>query len=389
MADYLGMGEETSLSQISLNQTEQRARIANTQATTRHTDATSGYLSELSRGARIQGDQAQLEYDVDAKIKGLNEIAQEGNNPEQLTPMEQLTRDADLYMKAGLVRKGTDLLKAATTMTSQMATAAAKTVQAQAQKEQAQAKAYEKYAALLSNAKTPQDWETAKEMAAAEFGPDAASQMNKLGEFSPAKARLLSDSLLKKKDALAEANRARRTEIYEKTQETVQEKNRATAEAARKRGDLERDREERLAKVGGTKGGRGTTEKPAGMPSKAELTGVEGQLKELNLPTDSGTTGEIAQEARKLWKNNPGLTPEMAAAQVIQNKIRNKDLVPGQNDTNFWGNEVKGKGQAFSANRPVALPSDPKKFIKGQYYQTPQGVVRYVDGVNDELVGDK
>jgi hypothetical protein len=379
MADYLGMGEESGFPQQLLNQQQQLAGIANTKATTQHTLASSDYISNLSREAATRGDMAQLEFDTDKQIADLNAISQGDSGPQD--PMDQLTRDAGMYFKAGLVKKGTDLLKAASQITSQQATATARVIQASAADEKAKMQSMDKILGALGAANDDASWEEAKRVIA-EVDPKAAATVQKMGAYSPEKAAYYANATTAYKDRMKAENDARRTNAYEAA--TGDE---AARRAAQTRIDeaklaLARQREARLAKTGGKAGN-----KPAGMPSKAEVTGATDQLKELGIEADDSTAQEVAQQARIRWKSNPGLTPSMATTQVIQDMIKTGEVTPGKKEPGFLGfGERQTKGTVFSASKAVPLPPSPDKFVKGQYYQTEKGIVQYVDGVHDKII---
>jgi hypothetical protein len=377
MADYLGMGEDSGFPQQLLNQQKDLATIANTKATTQHTLASSDYISNLSREAATRGDMAQLEFDTDKKIADLNAISQ-GDGPQD--PMESLTRDAGMYFQAGLVKKGTDLLKAASQITSQQATAAARVMQASAAEEKQKTASLDKIHKMIGAATDDASWEEAKK-AIVEEDPKAAPMVQKLGAYSPEKAAYYLNATAAYKDRMKAANDSRRTNIYESAKGDEAARRKALTGIDQAKLELARQREARLAKTGGKTG----SDKPAGMPSKAELSETSDQLKAIGVEGDDSTTQEVAQQARILWKNNPGITPAMASSQVIQTMIKSGEITPGKKEEGMFGDK-QTKGTVFSATRPVPLPPSPDKFVKGQYYQTEKGIVQYVDGVHDKII---
>lgn len=137
---------------------------------------------------------------------------------------------------------------------------------------------------------------------------------------------------------------------------------------------LKRERETRLAKNGGSK------LKPAGMPGKSEIVVAERLLENLGFEgaelEDAAT--DIAQEARRLWKANPAITPQEAMAQVVLQKQQSGDIVPGRKSQILSLDPKFGRsGKAFSPLRPAPAPTSPKDLVVGQYYTTQRGIAKW------------
>lgn len=379
MADFLGMGEQTSFPVQLTEQRQALANLANTQATTEHTQASSGYISALAREANLRSDQAQIELDVDRKLAALSE----GQEGQEQDPMGVLTRDANAYLKAGAVKKGTDLLKAAADINQKQSAAAARGIQAQAAKEKADIANAQKIATMLGNVTNEEEWNSVKDLMR-QMSPESRAAVDKLGAYSPEKAAGLQRAMTSWKDRKMAENAEKRTSIYEQIKDNQAKRDAAAAENAKERNQIQKNREERLAKQGGRVG-----QKAAGLPTKAELADAGNQLKNFNITADESDVMEIAQEARIRVRNNPGVTPSMATAQVIQERIRKGDIQPGKVEPGMlWGTN-KTPGQIFSPTKPQQLPSasKPEDLVKGQYYQSPKGVVKYLGDKKFAVVG--
>lgn len=402
MADFLGMGADSSFGNELNRQRMDLARIAQTRAATQHQLATTDYLGAMTRETENRARTAQLEFDANEKIAGMLTIAQEG--VEQPDPVTALNTIANTYIKSGLVKKGTEILKTTSAINAQQATAAARQTAADAAKQKATMAMVEKYSSMLGGVEDQAGWDFIKE-AMVEDDPEAQKWASRMGDYTPEKASALRAAMTKYKDKAWVENAKARREVYERVQnaraeQITQKKNIDAAKL-----DLDRQREARMAKEGGDREARlrqnsddrrnKPTKDPkaptaAGMPTKQEIGVVETQLKSLNVKGDPADYNEIAQEAKIRVKANPGLTQATAAAQVIQERIASGDITAAGTKPRVAALPILGNkdvpGAIFSKNKPAPLPKSADGFVKGQYYQTSKGIVRYVDGVNDELV---
>jgi hypothetical protein len=393
MADYLGMGEETSFPQQLLNQQRQIAQIAQTRATTQHQLATTDYLGAMTRETENRARVAQLEFDANEKIAGLMSIAQEGQE-EEVDPVTGLNTIAQTYIKSGLVKKGADILKTTAQITAQQATAAARQTAADAAKQKASMAMIEKYSSMLGGVEDQAGWDFIKQ-SMVEDDPQAQKWASKMGDYTPEKASALRAAMAKYKDKAWVENAEKRREIYKGVQEAREAQIRSKTAVDKEKLAIDQARERRLAKEGGDREARlkqsaedkknkpaGKPAAAAGMPTKAEIAVVEEQLKTLNVKGDPADHGEIAQEAKIRAKANPGLTQASAAAQVIQERIASGDITPATTKPRVDKLPILGNktvpGQVFSKAKPATLPAKLEDAVKGQYYSTAKGVHKYL-----------
>lgn len=146
--------------------------------------------------------------------------------------------------------------------------------------------------------------------------------------------------------------------------ESLRSLRKAQKEVAVKRADAYVARTERTAKAGPIS---------VGTPSRGELDAVRGSLRQLGIKLETDVADAAAQtlaeQARKLWKNNYGYTPDMARARVIQEAVDRGEL-----QVNSWSKDTYTP-KPGSVSRPVPLPGSTDKLTKGQYYQAPSGAV--------------
>lgn len=397
MADYLGMGEQTSFPTQLRDQQMAVARIAQTRAQTAHQLATTDYLGAMTRETENRVRLSEMEQDANEKIAGLMSIAG-ADNEEQVDPITGLNTIANTYIKSGLVKKGVDILKQTSAITAQQATAAARQTAADAQKQKANLAMVEKYSSMLGGVEDQAGWDFIKQ-AMVEDEPEAQKWAERMGNYTPEKASALRSALTKYKDKAWVENAEKRREIYERVQNARTEQIRAKKDIDREKLAIDQARERRLAKEGGDREARlrqsaedrkNAKKDPkapkaptaAGMPTKAEVSVVEDQLKALNVKGDPTDYNEIAQEAKIRAKANPGLTQASAAAQVIQERIQTGDITAATKKPRVAQLPILGDkdvpGMIFSASKPAALPSKLEDAVKGQYYSTAKGVHKYL-----------
>jgi len=390
MADYLGMGEETSFPTQYLGQQRAMADIAHRRASTQHQLATTDYIGAMTRETENRVRMNELEQDANEKIAGLSAIASEGME-ERVDPVARLNQIANTYIQSGLVKKGAEVLKQASTITSQTALAAARQTQAAAAKQKADMQMVEKYSKMLGGVEDEEGWELIKG-SIMEDEPQMKQWVDKLGAYSPEKAAAMQSAMTSYRDKAWAANARARTELYAKIRGASVAQGDTRIAISKEKLALEKQREARLAKEGGDRGARADRKAAAGpagrapkaptavgMPTKAEISLVEDQLKALNVSGDLTDHQEIAQEAKIRWKANPGLAPAQATAQVIQERVQSGDITEGKTEKKFFGlREHKVPGKVFSKAKPVGLPAAIEDAVVGQYYQTPKGVHKYL-----------
>jgi hypothetical protein len=395
MADFLGMGADSAFGNELNRQQMDLARIAQTRAATRHQLATTDYIGAMTRETENRVRNAELEADAGEKIAAMMAMAQEGTEA-PVDPATALNTIASTYIKGGLVKKGAEILKQASAVTAQQAVAGARTTAAAVAKQKADMAMIEKYSSMLGGVEDQAGWDFIKE-SILEDEPEMQKWVGRLGDYTPEKAGALRAAMAKYKDKVWAENARKRTEIYERLQGARTDATKTQSELRKQKLDLERQREARLAKEGGDRSARadrkaeGKSTKPktptaAGMPTKAEISMVEDQLKALNVKGDPADNQEIAQTAKIRWKANPALTPAQATAQVIQDKMKNGEITAGSETKGILGTGIGKKkipGEVFSKAKPAALPAKLEEAVVGQYYQTPKGVHRYLG--NDEF----
>ena len=143
--------------------------------------------------------------------------------------------------------------------------------------------------------------------------------------------------------------------------------NRARKDATERRVAVTEAREERLAKAGAA----GTGEKAVDMPRNSEVEAVRGIFKSLKIKLDDDTAStaaqEFAEQARILWKRNPGLSAGEARTKVVQ-----EALARGELEADTW-TDTTYKPKPGSVSRPVDAPQDAKAYREGLYYRAPDG----------------
>lgn len=146
--------------------------------------------------------------------------------------------------------------------------------------------------------------------------------------------------------------------------------------------DLERQREERLAKQGG---GKAIT-----APSQQEQSQAERLVKQDFSGMESRDAKDaaysIAAEARALRRANPALDANQALQQAYAAAKAAGDF---QTDEGFGGIGIKKKttytGRGKTPDLPASLPPKKAALQKGRYYTNPQGQVARWNGTGFEL----
>lgn len=239
------------------------------------------------------------------------------------------------------------------------------------------AKTLDRIANIYGSAKNEQDWAAANMMIAQQF-PDFDNPLAKI-PFSPEAARLASEQALSQKDKLtlkikaaaaaSEDSLRKAREGYLTTRADLLERQTADRE----------HRTELLEKTGGKKG----VDKPVGSPSSGDVKGASNLLKGAypNLPKEDldAAAYQIAGEAKRMAKENPGLSMSVAMSRALA--AAQKDGYFETTDKMFgWSKSTRYNSAGRSAETALPAPAD-RKFQAGRYYQTPKGVMKF-DGTS-------
>lgn len=336
-----------------------------------HEQTTTRYNNSMAQKAELESQQA-LKFQQLMQQQGLG-LQQVGTAED---PVAQLTSIANLAFQAGNVKMGTELADKA----SLIARRRTQDDKSLADIEKGEFETNIKGAKLageLANGVTDQaSWDRANatfELLTGTPSPYANAP------YSPELVKTVQSSMITAQQRLTADYQSREHERKKAHDKAVEQTANANLGLRKQELTLKRERETRIAKEGGTK------LKPAGMPLKSEVANATALLEGMNITEgdiDMAAT-DVAQEARRIWKANPAVTPQEAMAQVIGQKLRAGDLMPGKK-TGWFDTELDSKGRVFSPLRPANAPSSKDDLVKGQYYRTARGVAKW-DGKNFTL----
>jgi len=325
-----------------------------------HTQATTRYNNSMAAKAEEETSQAQ-------RLQAL--MQQEGASPQQIgsvqDPAAKLMNLSNLAFRAGSVKMGTELAGKASEIQRRQVLNEQSLSTIEKQELESNLKLSQLARELSKGATDQISWQKANatfEMLTGQKSPFAAMP------YSPELVGTIQNSMITTEQKLrAEYNAAEHERKVARDKQDAIDK--ALTRGLRSAElELKRGREARLAKNGGSK------MKPAGMPTEREVDEARNLLKDMGLPKGDldDVAEEVAQEARRMWKNNPALTPKEAIAKVLFDKQKSGDLVPGESNM-----IMPNTGKAFSPLRPMANPGSKEKLVPGQYYTTPRGVARW------------
>lgn len=331
-----------------------------------HTQATTRYNNSLANKMDQEAAQAQRLQEL-MQQTGLG-ATQVGTVQD---PAARLSQLGSLSIQAGNVKQGAELLDKASQIDLRRTTELGKLATIEKQEFETNMKLVQTAQQFLAGATDQQSWNQSN--AAFQLTTGQASPFAGM-PFSEALKQTLNDGFTTTATRLTADYRQKEYDRKKAANESAAGARASTLDIRRETLKLQKQREIRLAKAGGK-----DKTKPAGMPSKAEVAVVDGLLDGMGLSADDrvGLADDIAQEARRLWKNNPALTPKEAAARVLMQKQESGELVPGEKQ-GFLGKLLNDKsGKVFSPLRPAPPPKSAAEAVKGQFYQTPRGLAKW------------
>lgn len=235
----------------------------------------------------------------------------------------------------------------------------------------------DRIANIYGSATNEQEWAAANMMIAQQF-PDFDNPLAKI-PFSPEAAKMASAQALSMKDKLG-------LKIKQQTADSEESLRASREDYLATRADLLRrqvaDRERRteiLEKNGGKKG----VDKPIGSPSTGDVKAAGNLLKSAypDLPKEEAGAAayQIASEAKRMAKENPGLSMSVAMSRALASA--QKDGYFEVTDKMFgWSKSARYNPAGKSPETALPAPAD-RKFKADHYYQTPKGVLRF-DGTS-------
>lgn len=200
--------------------------------------------------------------------------------------------------------------------------------------------------------------------------------------YSPELIKRLSNSVLTEK-AQIELDLRRRdlnSKMADRADAAATRKSRLSLEERRVAAIEER--EARLAKAGGGKPMAGASKTAVGAAARLIVNGLfPGQTLD-DLPEDAANeislgAKTIADEAKKLQRNNPALTETEAIAQAFANSKRDGDWELTKRKlfapSTWGGDSAKFRGFGKTPQAPMAVPEKASDLIAGRYYQNAKG----------------
>lgn len=239
------------------------------------------------------------------------------------------------------------------------------------------AKTLDRIANLYGSATNERDWAAANMMVAQQF-PEFDNPLAKV-PYSPEAARMASAQALSMKDRLGLKIKAA-TAASEDSLRKAREGYLTTRADLLERQTADRERRtEILEKTGGKRG----VDKPVGSPTSGDIKGAASLLKSAypDLPKEdvSAAAYQIAGEARRMAKENPGLSMSVAMTRAFA--AAQKDGYFETTDKMFGlGKSVRYSTAGRTPEAAIPAPAD-RKFQAGRYYQTPKGVMKF-DGTS-------
>ena len=354
----------------------------------------SAALEDMQRIAQTQGQQLQnqkagVELQEQQRMTALAQ--QEGQSGK--SPVEQMEDMATLAMRSGFVSSGSKLAGDAATIRLKQA----QTQQNDARKFQEQATAAKTQLTmveqLLSGVKDQESWDAANSL----FESMTGSKSPFAGmEYHPAIVAQLQNSTLTVKDKLDLAIKQQNANTHAAAEASAASFRDFRRGILKQQVDIARQREGRLAKVGGKAG-------DVGVPVKGELDHASDQISKAypNLPQDevNNAAYSIASRARAIRKSTPGLDADTALDRALAEANQSGEFktlndnykimgvaIPGteKSTTHFT---KSGKGPTPIPGKAIPLPANPSaaNLKKGQQYQAPGGQIGTWNGSSFDI----
>lgn len=290
------------------------------------------------------------------------------------SPSSAIMRMAGAAARAGDPKSASEMLLRAAQLQSQTARQSASAAAARTSLVNAQVKMADRYATLIANVRSQEEFDTANAIFAREFPGETPI----VTQYDPETVRLLRDSSIKMRDRLyADHSKEMERLANERLEDT--RKYRKGVLDLRERAEQRRKEEaDRKAKVGG---------KDVGAPSKTEIEQAMLLLKREGKDVGLGKGGagtaafDVASLAKSLQQNNHGLGAGEAMERALVQRIAEGYFVEKRAGglRGFMGQRETSYGRpGGNPNRALTLPKDLASRKPNTYYNTPKGPLLYL-----------
>lgn len=326
--------------------------------------------------AQLYGAQANAAQAKAREDQALQEITQRAASQvvQGTSVLEMADRVAREAASAGYMNRALDIAKDSTTVRQHVASADASVARATLNKLKTQGELAGRFAAILGQVKTAEDWDTANAL----FTLETNKESPYAGlPYDPELVRRIRDGQLSvKESAELQAKKVQQEHLDAFRQRRLAQHDTANAISAG-RARLAAQREARLAKDGGGKEISGPSKTGIAL-AKNLIKSEFPEFREDATQLDAAAT-TVAARARALMRANKALDEATAVQQAFTEERAAKSFEV-EKPTRILGFDV-GKGsakfnwQGREPSKPLAMPPSKDKAIKGRYYQLPDGKV--------------
>lgn len=335
-------------------------------------------MSELAVVRRQRALAGQEELELQGQQNFMARLGQRQGKPGQ-TLAEQAEEMAQLAFDSGMAGKGVDLAAKAALVRTREAQAEASKATAARRQLQGQLDALTQATSFYEGVTDQAGLDKANALYAYTFGeqsptaglPYSPQLMEQLRNFGTTSVQRLRAELARRDTDSKIANRESAIDLRNFRQGILREQT-----------DLQRRREERLAKGGAGK------EKPVGSPSSSELKAADVLLKSefssLPLEERKQAAFSIASRARALRKANPALDADTAIRQAFSEEKSSGNFQAVERAYGWLPSRQGYNKAGTSGEAPLEVPmgGDGRPQLSalkpGKVYKTPKGTLRYL-----------